>query len=388
MNIPFVRFVSVILPALFAMLLFVACTSPVPTQAPRATANTSIVERIVEKEVPVERIVIKEVPVEKIVERIVEKEVSTGPGSLVVYSSRSESLVAPIVEMFSDVTGIGVEVRYGKSKELVGALLEDGANSPADVFFAQDAGSLGMVDGAGLMARLPGEISEQVDPSFRSPTGSWVGTTGRTRVVVYNTNTMSPETLPADIWAFTEPEWDGRIGWAPTNGSFQVMVAAMHHVWGKEKTREWLEGIQANNPKVYPKNTPIVAAAAAGEIDVGFVNHYYLYRFIQKQGDSFAARNYDQPEGGPSSLVMLSGAGRLDAGKNEANAIKFIDFLLSPVAQQFFAGQTYEYPLVEGAAPHREVTPLEDRNVTVVDPTVLTNVQPAIDLLTEVGALQ
>ena len=102
-----------------------------------------------------------------------------------------------------------------------------------------------------------------------------------------------------------------RIGWAPSNGSFQAMVTAMRSIWGEEKTRQWLSGIQANDPVVYPKNTPIVAGVAAGEVDVGFVNHYYLYRFLTEEGESFPARNHFLPGGGPGSLIMVSAAGIL-----------------------------------------------------------------------------
>ena len=93
------------------------------------------------------------------------------------------------------------------------------------------------------------------------------------------------------------------------------MITAMRKLWGKEKTRLWLEGIQANEPRTYPKNTPTVAAAASGEIDVGFVNHYYLYRFLAEEGEDFGARNYHLTVGGPGSLIMVAGAGILSTSK-------------------------------------------------------------------------
>ena len=144
-------------------------------------------------------------------------------------------------------------------------------------------------------------------------------------------------------------EGPNRLG--PSNGSFQAMVTAMREMWGEDKTREWLLGIQANSPKVYPKNTPQVAAAAAGEIDVGLVNHYYLHRFIQEDGEDFPARNYHPRDGGPGSLVLVAGAGILETAENRDNAERFLKFMLSKVGQQYFAGQTFEYPLVEGSIP-------------------------------------
>ena len=155
--------------------------------------------------------------------------------------------------------------------------------------------------------------------------------------MVYNTETLSDGDLPASILEFTDPKWKGRIGWAPTNASFQTMVTSMRVIWGEERTREWLQGIQANRPNAYFKNTPIVAATASGEIDVGFVNHYYLHRFIQEDGEEFGARNHYLADGGPGSLVMVAGAGILETAEKRENAERFLRFMLSKVAQQYFA---------------------------------------------------
>ena len=121
-----------------------------------------------------------------------------------------------------------------------------------------------------------------------------------------------------------------------------------------------LDGIQNNEPTVYPKNTPQVAAVAAGEIDVGFVNHYYLFRFLAEEGDSFPARNYHPRSGGPGSIIMVSGAGILSSSENTVIAQKFLAFMLSQVAQQYFAGQTYEYPLVDGVKTSRILVPIDE----------------------------
>ena len=315
---------------------------------------------------------------------------ASGPadaGSLIVYSGRSESLVGPIIEQFANVTGIQVDVRYGDTAELVATLLEEGENSPADVFYAQDPGGLGAVADAGLSAELPEDLLNRVEPRFRSPDGKWIGVSGRARVIVYNTNNVSPEDLPEDLQGFTDPQWQGRIGWAPTNGSFQTMVTAMREVWGEQATREWLEGILANDPTVYENNTSIVAAVGAGEVDVGFVNHYYLYRFLQEEGEEFGARNYFLPGGGPGSLVMVSGISRVASGGNEANALRFIEFMISAPAQQYFASQTYEYPVIEGVQTHRLLTPLSELNNVDIPLGDLADLQGTIELLQEVGAL-
>ena len=311
-----------------------------------------------------------------------------GPmGKLVIYSGRSESLVGPIIEQFQTVTGIEVNVRFGKTAELAATLLEEGVNSPADVYWAQDPGGLGAVSESGMLAPLPQDILEAVDPRFRSPEGLWVGISGRARVIVYNTNELSPADLPDGIWGFTDPKWKGKIGWAPTNGSFQVMVTGMREIWGDGKTRQWLEGILANEPVVYEKNTPTVAGTAAGEVEVGLVNHYYLYRFLREEGEDFSARNHFLLDGGPGSLVMVAGAGILNTAPNYENAENFLRYLLSRVSQQYFATQTFEYPLVEGVQTHPELTPLTKLNNVDIDIADLADLKGTVALLSEVGVL-
>lgn len=285
---------------------------------------------------------------------------------LVIYSGRSESLVQPVIDRFQQETGIQVQVRYGSTPEIAATLLEEGANSPADLFYAQDPGGLGAVTAAGMLTELPAAILQKVPARFASADGQWVGISGRARVVAYNTAVLSESDLPTDLWGFTEPQWRGKIGWAPTNGSFQAMVTGMRTIWGDDETRRWLAGIQANSPVVYEGNTPIVAAVGAGEVEVGFVNHYYLYRFLAEQGESFAARNYFLPDGGPGSLLMVSGAGILKTAPNAANAQRFIEYLLSIESQQYFADQTYEYPVVAGVTLNPLLPPLAELDAQAV----------------------
>lgn len=280
-----------------------------------------------------------------------------GSGSLVIYSGRGESLVDPIIMQFADVTGIDVQVKYGGTASLAATLLEEGANSPADVFYAQDPGGLGAVES--LLSPLPSDILERSPEWARSPEGLWAGISGRARVFVYSPDRVQESELPADLFELTEPQWKGRVGWAPTNGSFLTMVTGMRKLWGEEKTAEWIEGMVANRATIYSNNTSQVAAVAMSEIDIGLVNHYYLYRFITEEGEDFGARNYHPSGGGPGALVMVSGAGILSTAENRENAERFVEFLLGTVAQQYFAGQTFEYPLVEGVNINRLLTPLD-----------------------------
>lgn len=306
-------------------------------------------------------------------------------GSLTVYSGRSETLVGPLMSQFKAATGIDVSVRYAGTPQLAATILEEGGNTPADVFFAQDPGGLSAV--AEFFQPLPVSTLAMVPQWAVSPTGVWVGVSGRARTVVYNTERLTPEDLPEDLTGFTGPEWKGRIGWAPTNASFQTMVTAMRSLWGEAKTIDWLKGIQANDPKVYSKNTPIVAAAASGEIDVGLVNHYYLHRFLAEEGDSFGARNYHPPAGGPGAIVMVSGVGILSASDNQENAQRFVDFLLSEEAQRYFVEETFEYPLAAGIPVADGVAPLSEINNPDISSADLADLEGTQKLLREAGVI-
>lgn len=306
---------------------------------------------------------------------------------LVVYSGRSETLVGPLIEQFKAESGIEVEVRYGDTAELAATLLEEGENSPADIFFAQEPGGLGVVADAGLLAELPQNILSLVDERFADPNRAWVGVSGRARVIAYNTELLSSDDLPNDMWGFTEPKWKGKIGLPPTNASFQTMVTAMRQEWGQQETRRWLEGIMANEPVFYEKNTPTVAAVGAGEVEVGFVNHYYLYRFLAEEGEGFPARNYFLPSGGPGSLVLVSGVGMLGSSQNQEQGLAFIEYLLAEQAQTYFSSETFEYPIASGVQPSVDLVPLDELNAISMDLSALADIQGTILLMQEVGML-
>jgi iron(III) transport system substrate-binding protein len=306
-------------------------------------------------------------------------------GSLTVYSGRSETLVGPLIDRFKEDTGIDVSVKYAGTPQLAATLLEEGDNTQADIFFAQDPGGLGAV--SEMLTPLAEDVLTRVPQWAVASDGVWVGVSGRARTVVYNTERLTPDDLPDDLTGFTDPIWKGRIGWAPTNASFQTMITAMRSMWGYQRTVQWLENIQANDPKVYPKNTPIVSAVALGEIDVGLVNHYYLHRFLAEQGNSFGARNYHPPAGGPGAIVMVSGVGILKESDNKYNARRFVDYLLSESSQKYFVDETYEYPLAAGIPVAEGVSPLSEINNPDLSSSALSDLEGTQALLREAGII-
>lgn len=307
---------------------------------------------------------------------------STSSGVLTVYSGRTEDLVGPLFEQFTEETGIEVAVRYAGSTDLAATLREEGSNSPADVFFAQDPASLGAVAESDLFVELSSDLLEMVDARFSDSSGRWVGTSGRARVVVYDATRLSAADLPSSVAGFTAPEWAGRIGIAPSNGSFLAFVAAMLVMEGEETTRAWLEGLAANSPGRYEKNSPIVAAVNGGEIETGLVNHYYLLRLQAEEGETAAANQF-LASGGPGSLVMPAGAGILTTSDRQDDAERFIEFLLSAQAQKYFAEETFEYPLAAGIPPIEGLPPLESLGAPVLD---LSAIATALDLATDLVA--
>ncbi len=305
--------------------------------------------------------------------------------SLVVYSGRSETLVSLLIDRFSEASGIEVDVRWGDTAEIAATLLEEGDRSPADVFLAQDPGGLGAV--IELLSPLSEETLEAVEPRFRDPGGRWVGVSGRSRVFAYNTEQVPEGSLPNDLQELTLPEWRGRIGWAPTNASFQSMVSAMRAEWGDEGTRTWLEGMLANDPIVYDSNTPIVAAVGAGEIDLGLVNHYYLYRFLAEEGESFPVRNHFLTSPGPGSLLLVSGVGILESASHREAAEEFVRFLLAEEAQTYLTEETFEYPLASGVAPSVDLPALDTLAAPNIPLDALADLLGSVDLLRDVGVL-
>ena len=311
-----------------------------------------------------------------------------GDRALTIYSGRSQNLVNPLLEAFAESTGISIRIKYGSSTGIASTILEEGDNTIADVVFLQDPGSLGNLSSAGVLARLPDDLLSKVDPRFRSPQGEWVGTSGRARTVVYNTSAIDPaKDLPDSIMDFTDPAWKGRIGWAPRNASFQAFVTALRLQHGDETARNWLKEIHANDARQYSSNVTTVDAVAKGEVDVGFVNHYYLQRFLEEHGPDFGARNHFLGGGDPGALVLVAGAAILKKAEDMDTAERFIEFLLSEQAQKYFASETKEYPLAAGVEPEGDLPPLDSLDPPQVDLGSLSDLQGTLSMLRELGIL-
>ncbi|GBD20781.1 Fe(3+)-binding periplasmic protein [bacterium HR28] len=313
---------------------------------------------------------------------------ATRTGTVTVYSGRSKSLIGPLLDRIGQELGLDVRVRYGDTAELATAILEEGERSPADLFFGQDAGALGALAKEGRLMQLPSELLERVPEPYRSPQGVWIGVSGRVRTVVYNTERVRPEEIPDSILDFAGNErWRARLGWAPTNGSFQAFVTALRRLRGEDTARAWLEGIKALDPRVFPNNSSIVQATIKGEIEAGFVNHYYLMRERAQAGQPLPAENYFYTNGDPGGLVNVAGIGILASSRAPDLALQLADYLLSEPAQRYFSEQTFEYPLLKGVPAHPDLPPLEQLNPPAIDLSDLDDLRGTLALLQEVGLL-
>ena len=279
--------------------------------------------------------------------------------TLTIYSGRSKSLVEPIIKQFEEATGIQVKANFGGTTQLAAALLTEGDKSPAALFWAQDAGALGAVSKKEMFEKLPESILTKVPSSFRDAEGFWVATSGRARVLAYSPERVKKEELPESIFDLTQPAWKGRVGWAPTNASFQAFVTSLRVQVGEEKTAAWLRGMKANGVKKYAKNTPIIEALAAGEIDAGLPNHYYLLRFKKSDPEYPVAQTFFKAID-PGNLVNIAGVGVLKTAENKEAALKFVEFLLSTKAQQYFTSDVFEYPVTEGVTQNENLIPLSE----------------------------
>jgi iron(III) transport system substrate-binding protein len=305
---------------------------------------------------------------------------------ITLYSGRIAGAIGGAVDSYEAAADRDVQVRFAETADLAATLVEEGDNSPADVFFAQEPGAIGAVAEEGLLAELPADILRRVPPEFRDQDGRWVGITGRARIVAYGERVDRAE-LPPSPFGLTAPEWRGRVGWGPATSSMQQYVTALRLTYGDERTREWLEGMVASDVQDYPNNVAIRDAIANGEIDVGLINHYYVAQAIAAEGPDYPVRVYFPPRG-LGSLVLLTSAGVLESSDRKDEAFDFVRSLLSDETQAYFTGSSKEYPLATGvpADPSLEV-PLEDIPSPRGDITDVTELQATIEMMQEAGAL-
>lgn len=275
---------------------------------------------------------------------------AAGDGILTIYAGRDEALIAPLLAQFTEESGIEIAVRYGSSPELSALLLEEGSQTPADVFLSQDAGALGALSEIDLLSELPNDISDAIPEDFTSSVDDWVGVTGRARVIAYDSQKISAADVPTSVLELTAPEWNGRVGFPPGNASFQSFVTALRDIEGEDVAEKWVTDMAANAPLLTEKNGATLDLVNTGQLDLALINHYYWYQSAAELGSENMRAQLKFLPGDAGGIVNVTGAGILAGSSGNLEALQFLRFLISPAAQQYFVEKTFEYPLLPGIA--------------------------------------
>jgi len=284
--------------------------------------------------------------------------VDDADAEVTIYSGRKENLIEPVLSAFTCATGIKVQVRWGSSTQLALLIDEEGDRSPADVFLSQSPGPVGFLESKGLLGTISDDILGLVSDQNRSTNGSWVGFSGRKRVLVHNVDLVAEDELPASVFELTDEKWKGKVAIPGTNGSFMDWFTVFRDQYGTDVATKWLNDMVANGARYYPNNRSIVEAAGRGEIEMGLVNHYYNYQEVAASGDDHRARNHDLDDNDIGSLLIITAATVLDSAGNSNEANELLTYLLSAPVQSYFTNQTLEYPLAAGVEPNAALSPL------------------------------
>ena len=299
---------------------------------------------------------------------------------LVLYSGRSESLIAPALEKFTEDTGIQVEVRYAGSVDLALTILEEGDKSPADLFLSKSPGPVGYLSDKGRLQKLSEETLELAPASA---TGLWIAITGRQRVLVYNAELLSPDELPMTVAELASEKWTGRVAIAPGNGSFQDFFTLFRLKAGDDVALTWLKALKDGGAPTYSNSSGIVKAVNRGEIEAGLVNHYYNIR-MKAEDPSMVSENHRFADGDPGGVTIATTIGVLNSSSNKKLAERFIQWLLSEKGQGHFAANTWEYPLVGNVSPLNSVEVPESIDVGSFD-RLGGGLERTLELIREAG---
>jgi iron(III) transport system substrate-binding protein len=311
------------------------------------------------------------------------------PDRLVVYSGRAERLIKPLLDSFQAKTGIQVDLLSSGTTEVINRLQAEGARTPADLLITNDAGSLERVRELGLL-RPPTapDVAAPIPDRFRAADNSWFGLSGRFWIVVYNTKLAKPADLRS-LLDLADPRWKDKIA-IPNAGSeyLQAGVSVIKAVHGDDRTKRFLEGLKANaGMQVYGKSSQIVEAVAKGQVALGVVNHYYVYRHLATQpGAPIAVLMPDQQEGGMGAIINVSGVGITAHAKHAESAKRLVEYLMSEEGQKQFADLNKEYPLHPRVAADPALPPYHAIRVAPVPLTKLGELrEPAMALIEQAG---
>jgi iron(III) transport system substrate-binding protein len=277
-------------------------------------------------------------------------------------------LIQPVIDAFKAAyPDVNVLLKAGSNSELANALLEEQANPQADIFITTELFTVQALAQEDIFQSYLPADADQLPAEFIGPDNEWIGLTRRARVIMYNSDLVSPDELPNSIFDLTDPRLKGQVAAAgSTNGSMQAQIAAMRQLIGEETTEEWLRDLIANEVTFFGGHTDVRKAVGAGEFKLGLVNHYYFY-LQQAEGSHVGIIFPDQGEGQIGLITNATSAAIVQGASNLPAARAFIDFLVSTEGQRLFAELNYEYPILPGVEPREEVQPLDGYRLADVD---------------------
>ena len=311
------------------------------------------------------------------------------PDRLVVYSGRAERLIKPVLDSFQASTGIQVDLLSSGTTELVNRLQTEGERTPADVFLTNDAGSLERARELRLLQPLAlPDVERAIPATYRAADNSWIGLSGRLWIVVYNKNLAKPSDVKS-LLDLADPKWKDKIA-IPNAGSeyLQAGVSVLKAAYGDDRVRQFLQGLKANaGTQVYGKSSQIVEAVAKGQVALGIVNHYYIYRHLATQPDApIAPLVPDQHQGGMGAILNVAGIGVTAHARHLEPAKRLVSFLASEAGQKQFAELNKEYPLRLDVAADPALPERKQLRTAAVPLAKLSELrEPAMTLIEQAG---
>ena len=308
---------------------------------------------------------------------------------LIIYSGRAERLIKPVLDAFTAKTGIQVELLSSGTTELVNRLKAEGDRTQADLLITNDAGSLELARAAGLLRPMNmREVERAIPAQFRASDNSWVGLSGRFWIVVYNTTMVKPEEVKS-LLDLADARWKDKIA-IPNSGSeyLQAGVSVIRASVGDDRTKKFLTGLRDNaGTQVYQKSSQIVEAVAKGQVAMGIVNHYYVYRHLATQPSSpIAVLMPDQQEGGIGAIMNVAGVGILKHTAHLDSAKLLVEFLVAQAGQRMFADLDKEYPLHPDVKADPALIERKSFRAALVLLTKLAELrEPTLTLIEQVG---
>ncbi len=315
--------------------------------------------------------------------------VSASAATLTLYSAQHPQVDSMLMGEFTKETGIKIQVREGEGPDVASQILQEGPDSPADVFFTENSPELNLLDEKNLLAPVDKTTLAQVPAQYSAADGNWLGVLARENVLAWNPALISASALPASLLDLAKPEYKGKFGFAPSDSDFVPLVSAVLKQYGKAQALAWLQGLKANGT-VYQDDEGAVAAVARGSVALAIINNYYWYRLETDLGPAkIDSKVYHFKHGDIGGLVNISGAAVLKSSKHPAEAQKFLAFLVSQKAQELL-GQSnidFEYPLKPGVPPNPRLTPFKDLQPPALNASALGDDQEAGALLQQAGLI-